>query len=216
MLRSRSRRCLLTVSIGCLVAMTGCARPFPERLNWYGHHPALYSLALGAAAQEALVRSMSGLGYYEYMGDAAYTLSTTGTCNRETLDTYLVKKERGCFLLGGPPLPDCLNVDACASFRYDVDLFSDPALRDVVTAATLTLLYGSDLQGGRDAGRTGEAGFASDGIGPHAKIAIPTVFFGPEYRLPRRHDGVRQAFPGTPELVWPPPCPLHDGVSGRG
>ena len=116
MLRSRSRRCLLTVSIGCLVAMTGCARPFPERLNWYGHHPALYSLALGAAAQEALVRSMSGLGYYEYMGDAAYTLSTTGTCNRETLDTYLVKKERG-------------------SFRYDVDLFSDPALRDVVTAA---------------------------------------------------------------------------------
>jgi len=135
MLRSRSRRRFLALSIGCLAAMTGCARPFPERLNWYGHHPALYSLALGAAAQEALVRSMSGLGYYEYMGDAAYTLSTTGTCNRETLDTYLVKKERGCFLLGGPPLPDCLNVDACASFRYDVDLFSDPALRDVVTAA---------------------------------------------------------------------------------
>ena len=135
MLESRPRLCLLAVSIVCIVSMAGCARPFPERLNWYGHHPALYSLALGAAAQEALVRSMTGKGYYEYMGDAAYTLVTTGICNKATLDTYLVRKERGCHLIGPPPIPDCQNVDSCAAYHYDVDLFSDPVLRQVVTAA---------------------------------------------------------------------------------
>lgn len=133
--RSRSRRCFLALSIGCLAAMTGCAKPFPERLNWYGHHPALYTMAFRAAAEEALVRSMTGRGYYDHMGDAAYTLSTTGICNRATLDTYLVRKERGCHLMGGSPAPDCLNARACASFRYDVDLFSDPEFRQIVTAA---------------------------------------------------------------------------------
>ena len=89
--------------------MTGCAKPFPERLNWYGHHPALYTMAFRAAAEEALVRA--------------------------TLDTYLVRKERGCHLMGGSPAPDCLNSRACASFRYDVDLFSNPEFRQIVTAA---------------------------------------------------------------------------------
>ncbi len=92
-------------------------------------------MALQAATEEALVRSMTGKGYYEYMGDAAYTLVTTGICNKATLDTYLVRKERGCHLIGPPRIPDCQNVNSCAAYHYDVDLFSDPALRQVVIAA---------------------------------------------------------------------------------
>ncbi len=121
--------------LAALASLAGCAKPFPERLNWYGEHPYLYSMAFGAAAQEALVRSRTGLGYYEHMGDAAFTLSTSGTCDRETIETYLARKERGCFLLNGPPAPDCLNASACASFRYDTALFADPAVRRVVEEA---------------------------------------------------------------------------------
>ena len=135
MLNSRIQKSLLAVSVSCILGLAGCATPFPERLNWYGHHPALYTMAFRAAAEEALVRSMTGRGYYEHMGDAAYTLVTTEICTRATFDTYLVRKERGCYLIGGSPDPDCLNVNACASFRYDADLFSDPAFRQVVTAA---------------------------------------------------------------------------------
>ncbi|MDP3405848.1 MAG: hypothetical protein Q8S03_14230 [Brevundimonas sp.] len=129
------RRSLFALMIGCLVGLAGCARPFPERLNWYGEHPGLYTMAFRAAAEEAVVRSMTGLGYYEHMGDAAYTLVTTGVCTRATLETYLVRKERGCHLLGGLPAPDCLNVDACASAHYDPELFSDPEFRRIVTEA---------------------------------------------------------------------------------
>lgn len=128
----------LGTAIACLSAVVlsvGCARPFPERLNWYGEHPYLYSMALRAAAEEALVRSMTGRGYYEHMGDAAFTLSVSGVCDRAGLDAYLVRRERGCHLLSGPPAPDCLDANACASFRYDPALFADPAVRRAVEAA---------------------------------------------------------------------------------
>lgn len=118
-----------------VAALAGCAKPFPERLNWYGEHPRLYSMAFRAAAEDALVRAMTGRNYYDHMGDAAFTLSTTGICDRATLDTYLVRKERGCHLMGGLPAPDCLDQNACASFHYDLDLFTDPAIRQVVEEA---------------------------------------------------------------------------------
>jgi hypothetical protein len=118
-----------------VLLLSGCARPFPERLDWYGHHPSLYSMAFRAAAEEALVRSMTGLGYYEHMGDAAYTLIRGGVCDRRALEAYLVRKERACRLIGGPPAPDCANADACASFHYNRELFADPAIRSVVEAA---------------------------------------------------------------------------------
>ncbi|WP_262422131.1 hypothetical protein [Brevundimonas denitrificans] len=118
-----------------LLLLSGCSRPFPERLNWYGHHPYLYSMAFTAAAEEALVRSMTGRGYYEHMGDAAYTLAAGGTCDRAGLERYLVHKAQGCHLLSGPPAPDCINADSCASFQYDRELFADPAIRQVVEEA---------------------------------------------------------------------------------
>lgn len=131
----RLRRSLFALMFGCIVGLAGCARPFPERLNWYGHHPALYTMAFLAAAEEAAARSMTGVGYYQHMGDAAYTLSTTGVCNPVTLESYLIRKERGCHLFGGNPAPDCLNVDACVSAHYDPELFSDAAFRRIVTEA---------------------------------------------------------------------------------
>lgn len=115
--------------------VASCARPFPERLNWYGEHPSLYTMAFRAAAEEALVRSLTGQTYYDHMGDAAYTLSTTGICTQATLARYLVEKERGCHLFGGPPPPDCLNANACVSVQYDRGLFADPRIRGVVEDA---------------------------------------------------------------------------------
>lgn len=126
----------VTALLACLAlsGATGCATPFPERLNWYGDHPYLYSMALRAAAEESLVRTLSGTGYFDHMGDAAFTLSVSQICDREGYEAYLVRRERGCHLLMGPPAPDCLNADACASFHYDRALFADPAIRRPVEA----------------------------------------------------------------------------------
>jgi hypothetical protein len=122
---------LVTALLACLAlsGATGCATPFPERLNWYGDHPYLYAMALGAAAEESLVRATTGQGYFDYMGDAAFTLSVTQLCDRTGYEAYLVRRERGCHMVMGPHAPDCLEVDACASFRYDRALFADPAIR---------------------------------------------------------------------------------------
>jgi hypothetical protein len=132
---SRNLISLRTAVMAAILLISGCATPFPERLNWYGEHPALYTMAFRAAAEEALVKARTGQTYYQHMGDTAYTLSTTGICNRQTLETYIGVKERGCHLFGGLPAQDCLNANACVSSQYDRELFSDPELRRIVEAA---------------------------------------------------------------------------------
>lgn len=126
------------VAICCVaisVLATGCAKPFPERLGWYGDHPNLYTRAFDAAAQEAVAKALTGQNYYALMGDAAYQLSMDGVCDRAKFEAYFVHKTRACFLLGGPPLPDCADANACAGMHYDPDLFSDPRIREAVEAA---------------------------------------------------------------------------------
>lgn len=119
-----------------LAALAGCSKPFPERLGWYGDHPNLYSVAFTAAVDEAIVRQRSGLGFYEHMGDAAFTIPMSGgVCSETSLDAYITAKSRGCWVLSGPPLPDCLNAAGCAGFHYDRNLLAKPDIRRAVEAA---------------------------------------------------------------------------------
>jgi hypothetical protein len=118
-----------------VVVLAGCAKPFPERLNWYGSHPALYTRAFNAAAQDAVAKALTGQNYYDLLGDAAYQLSMDGNCDREKFEAYFFRKTRACFLIGGPPLPDCANANGCAALEYDPELFSDPRIRTAVEAA---------------------------------------------------------------------------------
>lgn len=124
-------------AIACAaVVMVGCTRPFPERLGWYGDHPALYTRAFDAAAQDAVAKALTGQNYYELLGDATYQLSMDNVCDRDKFDAYFFRKTRGCFLLSGSPwFPDCINAEGCAGFRYDPILFSDPRIHSAVEAA---------------------------------------------------------------------------------
>ena len=131
-------RSSIGAAISCVVMSVlaaGCARPFPERLGWYGDHPNLYNRAFDAAAQDAVAKALTGQNYYDLLGDAAYQLSMDGICDSGKFDAYFVRKERACFLLGGPPLPGCANANGCAGMTYDPVLFSDPRIRNAVEAA---------------------------------------------------------------------------------
>lgn len=128
----------LSIAAACLAVIgsaAGCAKPFPERLGWYGDHPGLYTRAFDAAAQDAVAKALTGQTYYDLMGDATYQLSMDGVCDSAKFDAYFVRKDRACFLLGGPPLPGCANADGCAGMQYDPVLFSDPRIRAAVEAA---------------------------------------------------------------------------------
>jgi len=130
----------VSAAVICGIAVslvTGCAKPFPERLNWYGSHPALYTRAFDAAATDAVAKALTGQNYYELLGDAAYQLQATDLpCDQAGLEAYFFAKTRACFLTGaGPWFPDCQNEDGCVGLRYDPQLFSDPRIRAAVEAA---------------------------------------------------------------------------------
>lgn len=120
-----------------VVAMAGCAKPFPERLNWYGNDPMLYSTAFSDAATAAVVHQRTSTEYYAYFGETAYTMMSSvqrAPCDADSLQAFL-RKERSCRLVQRFPDDSCRNANGCMIFRVDADLFSDPALRAVVEQA---------------------------------------------------------------------------------
>ena len=117
------------------VTMGGCARPFPERLGWYGGDPMLYAGALRAAATEALVTQRTGANYYEHFGDSAFTMAVSDTCDPTLLDAYIVQRTRACWVLQRVGGADCADANACAKLVVDKNLLRQPGVRDVIENA---------------------------------------------------------------------------------
>jgi len=123
---------LLTVLL--CAAVTACS-PFPKQVPWEGYDPIAYNASFNAAATEAVVQALTGKNYYEYFGEAAYTMIIPPVgCTLELWEKYLAK-ERACWLLSRQPDPECKNRDRCARFTIDSTVLSDRRIWPVIEKA---------------------------------------------------------------------------------
>lgn len=122
-------------AIGALLSISGCAQEFPERLNWMGNDPNLYTLAFLAAGTEAFVEAKTGRNYYELLGDKAYNLGGTGPCLEGELQAYLVTQTEYCSVLERAPTQGCSDANQCVRLRISPALLAEPQYIAAVEAA---------------------------------------------------------------------------------
>lgn len=122
-------------ALAAMVAISGCAQQFPERLNWMGNDPNLYTLAFLSAGTEAYVEAKTGRNYYELLGDKAYSLGGTGLCTESGVQAYLVTQTEYCSVLLRAPTENCTDRKQCIRLRISPALLAEPQYIPVVEAA---------------------------------------------------------------------------------